>query len=330
MTKKIKLIIGVLIGVPLLIFLWCQYDVNRLRGLGQEYRQGEYYAQRKLNMVKQDEGTLVTSWQLLENKNEYETISKNVNIVQEAWWYTTLGRRYLIHQNVRLRNRGIDALRVPNRDSDEYWTIDIYDLKDLTKKPDRVDLLKEVENGKDVISFVFRVVAINKNGQEVLPIALYTPKKEKYYKLLNLETKEIDTYIPKNKNIVTIPGYDFYPSDETNVLAGTNLVDKFLSQNLVIAKSGRMIYPNTEKVSSKYFKSLFPDNEGKLTEDNQVFLLEGTIPDLLMSYEHFFDNPQYLYKDLVIEAKYSIDGQKHIVQTREEFLKYYRIPKEEK
>lgn len=328
MTKRMTLIICVLIVFPLIIYLTHQYNVNRLRDLREQYDTGAYAPNKKLDTFKEEQDLLITSWKLLENKDEYKIISEIgiPNIAPQR--YTTLGKNYLIHQNIRLKKRGLSALGYL-RENDEYWTIDIYDLKDLTKKPARIDILKSIENEKDVVSVVFGDVVLNDRGQEFLPISLYTPQKEMYYKLLNLKTKEIKEYIPQDDNSDVLPAYEYYPNEIFNFLNGSNISEKFEKQGLVLSNEGRMIYPSKEKVSNKYFKSLFPDNNGKLTEDNQVFILVDTIPKLLTNYERFFESPKELYKDLVIKADHSTDGREHTVQSKEEFLQYYQAPQEE-
>ncbi|AUW96368.1 hypothetical protein [Streptococcus pluranimalium] len=328
MTKKIKLLICSFIGVALIIFLWHQYKVSHLGKLSNQYSSGVYAPSKKLAFRHEEKDLLITKWKLAENKTEYQVISESVMFEFEPYEYTTLGKDYLVHQNIRLKERGLFALG-SHRESDEYWTIDIYDLKDLTKKPYSIDLLKSMENGKDIVAVVFGNVTFDEKGQEVLPITLYNSKEDRFTRLLNLDTKEMEGYIPQTGNLDVLPGYEYYPNEIFNFLNGSNISEKFEKQGLVLSNEGRMIYPSKEKVSNKYFKSLFPDNKGKLTEDNKVFILVDTIPKLLTHYERFFESPKELYKDLVIEADHSTDGREHTVQSKEEFLQYYQAPQEE-
>ncbi|AXJ12891.1 hypothetical protein [Streptococcus pluranimalium] len=321
MTKKIQIVIAGIVAIPLIIFLWHQYKVDLVKQTETKYQLGMYTGTRKLDTFRQEENLLSTVWDLKDDKMLYDALENDITPGE----YTSLGKNYLVRQNIKIKNEGLAALGY-SRDTDEYWKLNIYDLNKMDKQPYTLDILKEIEGGGDIVSTIPGVILINRERQEVLPIILYTSKKEKYYKLLNLETKEIEEYIPKKENSDIIPGYEFYPSELYSLLYGTNLSEKFETLGLKISKSGRMLYPTSEKVSNKYFKSLFPDNNGKLTEDNQVFILVDTIPKLLTNYERFFESPKELYNDLVIEADHSTDGREHTVQSKEEFLQYYQAP----
>lgn len=325
MTKKVKLIVSV-IGILIIILFLYQYNIGQLKQLGSEYFHGNYLGKESLKEFQKDGAILSTIWQLEGNAAEDESIKAYKDT--HVGFSVAFGKQYLVKQNVRLKTTGHMRLNATN-DSAEYWTLDIYELNDLKKKPRTIDLLNDFQEKDAVAVSVISSIFYDENRQEFILVEYLTKDRDSFFNVINLKDQTVTRINASLGEIYNILGYDEYIADETNLLNGTNLVDKFLAQGLMIAKSGRMIYPNSNRVSNKYFKELFSKVNGEFTEDYQVFVLVDNIPDLLENYEKFFDTPEEIYRDLLIEADYSIDGQEHTVQTKEEFLKYYRTPQED-
>lgn len=324
MTKNIKILLAVLIGVPLLVYLGYQYNVDRVRQIANQYEVfGAYSGQKEIDNYNQENNFLAVTWKLTSSAIQDEAFSELKDKTSRLRWDSIVGKKYLIRQNIQLRYSGASAIRHA-RNSDEYWNLTIYNLEDLNSSPRVVDILSRFETKQNIVRFVFETVYLNEKGEEILVLNSFTEDKEVYFQLFNLETEEVEVYIPDNEYSIDIEDHTSYPGFHIGL--STDTVDSLAANGIRDGSWGFMLYPNTQREPNAFFRSFFPDIKGELTEDHQIFIRAETPLELLEAYEKFFKDPTELYRGLTLSSDYAVDGQEHVVQTKEEFLTFYRDP----
>lgn len=322
MTKNIKILLAVLIGVPLLLYLGYQYNVDRVRQIANQYGLGYYTGVRRISYVQQRSPFVAVTWSLNGNKMEDEAI-KASEIRSDNISSISLGSKYAVRSNVRLKYSGISGLN-SSRGREDYWTLDIYKLSNLSDSPRTIDVFSDLQTETSaVVASVSNDLLVNSQGQEVLVITFFNQDKDKYFKVINLETLDITSPLSYQEVFNSPESYSSRYDSLYNLLNGTNLREKFQKINLRLWNGGRMISPVNDSLPT-FFRSFFPDIKGELTEDHQIFIRAETPLELLEAYEKFFKDPTELYRGLTLSSDYAVDGQEHVVQTKEEFLTFYR------
>ncbi|WP_421362718.1 hypothetical protein [Streptococcus suis] len=73
-----------------------------------------------------------------------------------------------------------------------------------------------------------------------------------------------------------------------------------------------------------------PEIYQALLEKESIYLLKDSesIATILDNLELFYPQPKALYQGVTIPVEYSIDGQSHEVNSRDEFLRYFKQTEE--
>lgn len=327
MNKRMKIALSALIGIAFLLYIAHQYNVDRARVVASQYNLGDYLVTRRLDTFQKKGNIISVEWSVESDGLEDQAITKVIKD-KEAYEGLSFGKKYLVRQNIRIRKEGLLSIGV-KRESDEYWTLDIYSLDSLDQKPKSFDILKDVETAEYTVLSVPQAIFLDGDGKEFILINLYSKQRDRYYRLLDLESGSLSDIHPIDITSDTIPGYSYYPIGLTGVVNGTNLEEKFAEEGLHIVSFGRILYPNGKQLKSQYFKELFSETRQTLSEDDQVYIVAETVSELLEFYEQFYESDEDLYKNLIIDAEYSIDGQTHTVQTKEGFLRYFKQSEED-
>lgn len=242
-----------------------------------------------------------------------------------------VGQKFIISQGAKLQSepsRDITHNNFPylNRNipkDGEYWHINVYDTSNSKLKKKELDVFKITrEYNKNYfpmfISNSQKIIVDRENEYITLIVGKIGDKSFQEQKLINLKTgKIIDNRNNKIKThslsvgiewlesfskLFKSNGFDF----EDNTFHFWNVGNNWLLDSK---------YPKTRKlllnnIDNNFIYVLNPKNR-----------LETTLNVIKLA----FPNGTNIFKDITIPAENSIDYKEHVVQSKEEFLKYYKI-----
>lgn len=150
---------------------------------------GVYSGQAKLDAIyKMEQAALVAKWDVTSNQIEYDLFMDYFRNEDKEFFPVILSEKYLVRQNIKVQSNFGYQKRFLN--NGEYWTIDIYNLKQGGQKVAQYDVYDDIVK-KESTAGISPIVYSDASGNEYLLFFLENENKEEYFRLLNIATGEI-------------------------------------------------------------------------------------------------------------------------------------------
>lgn len=203
---------------------------------------------------------------------------------------------------------------------DEYWKIAVYDIKTKGFPSKEYDVFKMTRDydSDDIPIGIASTIYISE-GRELLDIHLKNAKDG------SLFTKSIDLEKGKIVELGDGKNYEKYATATSfsNLLPESKNYFMY-NWKIGVSKDGKL--DKDALIRQKY-----PD-AAKLVEDNNgsivVLADKPSIENNMPIYQLLYKKGTNLFENVTIPAESSIDGQEHIVNSQEEFIKYYHKKEE--
>ena len=259
------------------------------------------------------------------------------------------GERYIIQQSYKLKSAtykywileedAVPYLKSNIPEQGEYWLLDVYDTKDGTIKQKTYDVFKMVrEYNKDYIPRRVRDVnyfLYTEQGKTYLPISMAVgqqPEPETETGLIDIEEEKIVAATPSGKTSKDLYNKEKTTEHKDNFEDILNQNDRLSNQNFTLVLSNFFLKKSvsSDQVSSladkypKVFSILKSGPSSRL-----YFLGKEDVRFKISLLKLVLPEGTNIFKDIIIPAASSKDGQEHLVQSEEEFLQYYKSSTEE-
>lgn len=203
---------------------------------------------------------------------------------------------------------------------DEYWKIAVYDIKTKGFPSKEYDVFKMTRDyDSDYIPTRIASIIYISEGRELLDIHLKNAKDG------SLVTKSIDLEKGKIVELGNEQDYEQYAT-ATNFY---NLLPESKDYFMLNWETGVSAGGKLDK--DALIRQKYPD-AAKLLEDNNgsivVLADKPSIENNMPIYQLLYKKGTNLFENVTIPAESSIDGQDHIVNSQEEFIKYYHKKEE--
>lgn len=230
-------------------------------------------------------------------------------------------KKYITVENYKLKDDVVSFNRNYAK-LGEYWTIDVYEVKNKKLEQRTLDVFQLVRN------YNKNLVPTNNTGSLIyfyqnkyyLKITVKEKDAElgKHLVLLDLETEKIvgNSFEEVSSSIRT-QANDFYHRTSLGEKLGVSIGSTNINE-MEFINGG----PTDIELAKKD-----PQAYHLLTQPGSLFYLLTNKTDLKLAtetYQHFLPQGQSIFDNLTIYGKYSVDGQDHVVNSYEEFLKYYK------
>lgn len=256
---------------------------------------------------------LVIKWDY-DNPLDYWLASQSTYVY---WVAPVVGQTKIVQEYSRLsmssttRNEPI---------GDEYWKIAVYDIKEKGFPSKEYDVFKMTRDyDSDYIPTRIASIIYISEGRELLDIHLKNAKDG------SLVTKSIDLEKGKIVELGKEQDYEQYAT-ATNFY---NLLPESKDYFMLNWETGVSAGGKLDK--DALIRQKYPD-AAKLVEDNNgsivVLADKPSIENNMPIYQLLYKKGTNLFENVTIPAESSIDGQEHIVNSQEEFIKYYHKKEE--
>ena len=256
---------------------------------------------------------LVIKWDY-DNPLDYWLASQSTYVY---WVAPVVGQTKIVQEYSRLsmssttRNEPI---------GDEYWKIAVYDIKTKGFPSKEYDVFKMTRDyDSDYIPTRIASIIYISEGRELLDIHLKNAKDG------SLVTKSIDLEKGKIVELGNEQDYEQYAT-ATNFY---NLLPESKDYFMLNWETGVSAGGKWDKAA--LIRQKYPD-AAKLLEDNNgsivVLADKPSIENNMPIYQLLYKKGTNLFENVTIPAESSIDGQEHIVNSQEEFIKYYHKKEE--
>ena len=256
---------------------------------------------------------LVIKWDY-DNPLDYWLASQSTYVY---WVAPVVGQTKIVQEYSRLsmssttRNEPI---------GDEYWKIAVYDIKTKGFPSKEYDVFKMTRDyDSDYIPTRIASIIYISEGRELLDIHLRNAKDG------SLVTKSIDLEKGKIVELGNEQDYEQYAT-ATNFY---NLLPESKDYFMLNWETGVSAGGKLDK--DALIRQKYPD-AAKLLEDNNgsivVLADKPSIENNMPIYQLLYKKGTNLFENVTIPAESSIDGQEHIVNSQEEFIKYYHKKEE--
>ena len=265
-----------------------------------------------------------------EEDKKMQHFNKNIGVFDSAMIknFVLIGNQYIVRENVKLKTKSPNmSLPLP---SNEYWSLTIYKVDGeklkVQKEINVIDLVQQYDK-----SFVPTKVndIIYKDGKEYIELTL--ERHNKYKNISNYEDQ-----IPRTAyiDLETISIKESDDTAENTKLSGgvqwNGVAD--IRDYGITRSSWKMLLVDGSKLD-KTVKEANSEIIKKIDQKNgALYLMNATnnpeeVQRQISVLELFLPRNVNLYQNTVIPATLTIDGQEHIVDSKEEFDKYYDIEK---
>ena len=346
MKKKIIITGSLVLAIAVAIFGLSTYQHHQQQEKAklerEKYENYDYYTGKwEIDSYKflEDDRGVVVHWKSL-TPEEDKLFSKYNPDNSENFLgvHGVSNERYIIRQYIK-KLKNIPTMSLPKDDSEGYFKLSIYKIKNHTLQKEDLDLYRFVkEYNKNYIPVEIGAI-VEKDGKDYLPIESYLTTEEKTiskYLWLNLETKKIeweDTKVQNNSQkdiFVDLGKLKDRISESTDNLSTTTALDlanqnmlsfkKNALKNSVLKSTDLKAYQLLSKKDSKFYILI----DSKL-ENVRVY---GNVQQFIDLYQLFVPANTNLYEGITIPAELSKDGQVHQVNTKDEFDRYYDVGKD--
>lgn len=304
---SIAMLVGVLLLTP---YLGYKYYVNKYV---KPYT--IFLLKRKIVDYKyiEDGKALVIKWDY-DNPLDYWLVSQSTY----AYWVGPVASQNKIVQEYKRLSMSFTQRNEPIED--EYWKIAVYDIKTKGFPSKDYDVFKMTRDyDLDYIPTGIASTIYISEGRELLDIHLKNAKDG------SLFTKSID--LDEGKIVELGKGQDYIKySDATSFY---HLLPESKNYYMYHWEMG---VARSEKLDEEaLIRRKYPE-AAKLLEDNNgsivVLADKPSIENNMPIYQLLYKEGTNLFENVKIPAENSVDGQEHIVNSQEEFIKYYRNKEE--
>lgn len=305
-SKKAVFIV-MLVGVFLLTpYLGYKYYVNKYVD-----PYSTFLFKRKIVDYKyiEDGKALAIKWDY-DNPLDYWLTSQSTYVY---WVSPVASQNKIVQEYKRLaissmyRNEPID---------DEYWKITVYDIKTKDFPSKDYDVFKMTRDyDSDYIPTGIDSVIYISEGRELLDIYLKNAKNG------SLSTKSIDLDEGKIVELGEGKNYIQYAKATSFATLLPESENYFMyNWEIGISKEGKL--DKDALIRQKYPEAakLLEDNNGSIV----VLADKPSIENNMPIYQLLYKEGTNLFENVKIPAENSVDGQEHIVNSQEEFIRYYR------
>lgn len=299
----IVMLVGVLLLTP---YLGYKYYVNKYVA-----PYSTFLLKRKIVDYKyiEDGKALAIKWDY-DNPLDYWLTSQSTYVY---WVSPVASQNKIVQEYKRLaissmyRNEPID---------DEYWKITVYDIKTKDFPSKDYDVFKMTRDyDSDYIPTGIDSVIYISEGRELLDIYLKNAKNG------SLSTKSIDLDEGKIVELGEGKNYIQYAKATSFATLLPESENYFMyNWEIGISKEGKL--DKDALIRQKYPEAakLLEDNNGSIV----VLADKPSIENNMPIYQLLYKEGTNLFENVKIPAENSVDGQEHIVNSQEEFIRYYR------
>lgn len=299
----IVMLVGVLLLTP---YLGYKYYVNKYVD-----PYSTFLLKRKIVDYKyiEDGKALAIKWDY-DNPLDYWLTSQSTYVY---WVSPVASQNKIVQEYKRLaissmyRNEPID---------DEYWKITVYDIKTKDFPSKDYDVFKMTRDYEsDYIPTGIDSVIYISEGRELLDIYLKNAKNG------SLSTKSIDLDEGKIVELGEGKNYIQYAKATSFATLLPESENYFMyNWEIGISKEGKL--DKDALIRQKYPEAakLLEDNNGSIV----VLADKPSIENNMPIYQLLYKEGTNLFENVKIPAENSVDGQEHIVNSQEEFIRYYR------
>lgn len=299
----IVMMVGVLLLTPYLAY---KYYVNKYVD-----PYSTFLFKRKIVDYKyiEDGKALAIKWDY-DNPLDYWLASQSTYVY---WVSPVASQNKIVQEYKRLaissmyRNEPID---------DEYWKITVYDIKTKGFPSKDYDVFKMTRDyDSDYIPTGITSVIYTSDGRELLDIHLKNAKDG------SLVDKSIDLDEGKIVELGKGRDYEQYATATSfyNLLPDSE--DYFMfNWEFGVSKGGKLAKDALIRQKYPEAAKLLEDNNGSIV----VLADKPSIENNMPIYQLLYKEGTNLFENVKIPAENSVDGQEHIVNSQEEFIKYYR------
>ena len=299
----IVMLVGVLLLTP---YLGYKYYVNKYVD-----PYSTFLLKRKIVDYKyiEDGKALAIKWDY-DNPLDYWLTSQSTYVY---WVSPVASQNKIVQEYKRLaissmyRNEPID---------DEYWKITVYDIKTKDFPSKDYDVFKMTRDyDSDYIPTGIDSIIYVSEGRELLDIYLKNAKNG------SLSTKSIDLDEGKIVELGEGKNYIQYAKATSFATLLPESENYFMyNWEIGISKEGKL--DKDALIRQKYPEAakLLEDNNGSIV----VLADKPSIENNMPIYQLLYKEGTNLFENVKIPAENSVDGQEHIVNSQEEFIRYYR------
>lgn len=228
------------------------------------------------------------------------------------WIAPVVGQTKIVQEYSRL-SMSSTTRNEPIRD--EYWKIAVYDIKEKGFPSKEYDVFKMTRDyDSDYIPTRIASIIYISEGRELLDIHLKNAKDG------SLVTKSIDLEKGKIIDLGKEQDYEQYAT-ATNFYNLLPESKDYFMLNWETGVSAGVKLDKDALIRQKYKATkLVEDNNGSIV----VLADKPSIENNMPIYQLLYKEGTNLFENVKIPAENSVDGQEHIVNSQEEFAKYYR------
>ena len=299
----IVMLVGVLLLTPYLAY---KYYVNKYVD-----PYSTFLFKRKIVDYKyiEDGKALAIKWDY-DNPLDYWLTEQEASV---DWFGPVVGQNKIVQEYKRL---AISSMYRNEPIEDEYWKIAVYDIKTKgfpSKDYDVFKMTRDYES--DYIPTGITSVIYTSDGRELLDIHLKNAKDG------SLVDKSIDLDEGKIVELGKGRDYEQYATATSfyNLLPDSE--DYFMfNWEFGVSKGGKLAKDALIRQKYPEAAKLLEDNNGSIV----VLADKPSIENNMPIYQLLYKEGTNLFENVKIPAENSVDGQEHIVNSQEEFIKYYR------
>ena len=234
---------------------------------------------------------------------------------------------YILRQNMKLKDNPYYLKE--RAAADEYWTLSIYHLKDKKLEEEKeLDLYKVVEDyHSDYIPADLGAI-YTWRGQEYLKIQirdLKNPQEPTRPLFLNLKNRKIEEIETLAQNDKRKPRISFGVALD-NAKSSVSSIPEFDRREILINKNA--LKKTQFKQGSKAYQLL--EEKGSNVFVFTSYNSAEQFSKVAAVYRLFMSDDINIFENTTIPSELSIDSQEHIVNSKEEFDRYYDIEKAKK
>lgn len=299
----IVMLVGVLLLTP---YLGYKYYVNKYVN-----PYSTFLLKRKIVDYKyiEDGKALAIKWDY-DNPLDYWLASQSTYVY---WVSPVASQNKIVQEYKRL---AISSMYRNEPIEDEYWKIAVYDIKTKDFPSKDYDVFKMTRDyDSDYIPTGIDSVIYISEGRELLDIYLKNAKNG------SLSTKSIDLDEGKIVELGEGKNYIQYAKATSFATLLPESENYFMyNWEIGISKEGKL--DKDALIRQKYPEAakLLEDNNGSIV----VLADKPSIENNMLIYQLLYKEGTNLFENVKIPAENSVDGQEHIVNSQEEFIRYYR------
>lgn len=299
----IVMLVGVLLLTP---YLGYKYYVNKYVN-----PYSTFLLKRKIVDYKyiEDGKALAIKWDY-DNPLDYWLASQSTYVY---WVSPVASQNKIVQEYKRL---AISSMYRNEPIEDEYWKIAVYDIKTKDFPSKDYDVFKMTRDyDSDYIPTGIDSVIYISEGRELLDIYLKNAKNG------SLSTKSIDLDEGKIVELGEGKNYIQYAKATSFATLLPESENYFMyNWEIGISKEGKL--DKDALIRQKYPEAakLLEDNNGSIV----VLADKPSIENNMPIYQLLYKEGTNLFENVKIPAENSVDGQEHIVNSQEEFIRYYR------